>query len=138
MELTLLQATVTLAVLVLVGGEKQTQKPYIAFPRMGRSQGYLAFPRMGRSQLKPETFFDNGACCGVGVKAEYFVSQDGKEVIRSSCAPHLVCCEGLREINDEKTDGVYFSLCIPDTPLAEESGVRSSEILSSLKRLLEK
>lgn len=84
-------------------------------------QGYLAFPRMGRSQLKPETFFDNGACCGVGVKAEYFVSQDGKEVIRSSCAPHLVCCEGLREINDEKTDGVYFSLCIPDTPLAEES-----------------
>ncbi|KAI8796191.1 small cardioactive peptide [Biomphalaria glabrata] len=101
-------------------------------------QGYLAFPRMGRSQLKPETFFDNGACCGVGVKAEYFVSQDGKEVIRSSCAPHLVCCEGLREINDEKTDGVYFSLCIPDTPLAEESGVRSSEILSSLKRLLEK
>ncbi|KAH9500434.1 hypothetical protein Btru_071879 [Bulinus truncatus] len=110
---------------------------YLAFPRMGRS-GYLAFPRMGRSQVKSETSADVSACCGVGVKAEFFIGQDGKEVIRSACAPHLDCCEGLREIFDEKTDGVSFSMCVPESTLTDESAVRTSEVFNKLKHLLEK
>ncbi|CAL1548727.1 unnamed protein product [Lymnaea stagnalis] len=104
---------------------------------MGRS-GYLAFPRMGRSHFKSETSADVTGCCGVGIKNEFLIGQDGKEEIRSACGARADCCEGLKEVVDQKNDGVYFSMCVPDITFAQASSVRSSEVFNKLKSLLEK
>lgn len=74
---------------------------------------------MGRAQIKSETAV-NVNCCGVGLKSEFVVGQDGKEELRTVC-PVNVCCEGLREIIDEKSVGVLYSMCVPDFPFQHES-----------------
>ncbi|KAK3774299.1 hypothetical protein RRG08_040902 [Elysia crispata] len=92
-----------------------------------KTSGYMAFPRMGRSDGKTDS--DVVPCCGVGLKEEFVVRQDGKEELRTVCAPNSECCAGLREIVDEKPDGLYYSMCIPDIP-----GGSRSQVLSKLLR----
>ncbi|XP_059145093.1 small cardioactive peptides-like isoform X2 [Physella acuta] len=140
---------------------------YLALPRMGRSEvqkkpqlpwnfivprkrglpqgfilprkrGYLAFPRMGRSHFKSETVDDISNCCGIGLKNEFFVGQDGREELQSVCPPRAECCEGLREIIDAKPDGVYYSMCVPTCPLSQDSNARSSEVRNKLLSVLKK
>ncbi|GFR82792.1 small cardioactive peptide [Elysia marginata] len=74
---------------------------------------YLAFPRMGRSGANVAS---DVPCCGVGLKEEFVLGDDGKEELRAICPARSECCAGLREIVDEKPDGVYYSMCIPDIP----------------------
>jgi len=108
---------------------------YLAFPRMGRSNpGYIAFPRMGRSQVKQQTGSD---CCSVGMKSVFAIGDDGKEDTLSVCNSNAQCCSGLREVVDQKAEGVYFSMCVPDVPTSASSDEGSSEVLSKLKRMLQ-
>lgn len=132
MELTVPRVSFSFALLVFFVCSAEAMN-YLAFPRMGRS-GYLAFPRMGRSHVKSETV---GNCCGVGLKSEFLFGQDGKEELRAVC-PLDSCCEGLREVVDERSVGVFYSVCVPEFPLRRDLNAHSSEVLGKLKNLIEK
>ncbi|XP_012943902.1 small cardioactive peptides [Aplysia californica] len=136
METSVSRVTVSLTLLVLIICSADAMN-YLAFPRMGRARpGYLAFPRMGRSQMKTETGTD---CCGLGMKSEFVIGQEGKEELRhGACSSSVACCAGLREIVDQKQDGVFFSMCVPDFVASRSSEESSSEVLSKLKSLLQK
>ncbi|GFO21986.1 hypothetical protein PoB_004849100 [Plakobranchus ocellatus] len=140
MEITMSRVSLSLAVLIAIVccadamRHKRSEKNYIAFPRMGRS-GYLAFPRMGRGGAKAD---GEAGCCGIGLKDEFVVGHDGKEELRTLCGGRSECCEGLREIVDEKPDGVYYSMCVPDIPVSGQANSRSSQVLNKLKTLLKK
>nr|ARS01389.1 small cardioactive peptide 2 [Deroceras reticulatum] len=133
MELTLQRASFSVTVLVLVICSAEALN-YLAFPRMGRS-GYLAFPRMGRGQVKSETGADIGSCCGLGLRSEFLIGQDGKEELRVLCPANMGCCEGLREVVDEKADGVFYSICVP---VQQESNTHESDVLRKVKSLIRK
>ncbi|XP_059145095.1 small cardioactive peptides-like isoform X4 [Physella acuta] len=146
MEISLSKVSMSLALLIVIvysvtgdqGSENVARRAtYLALPRMGRS-GYLAFPRMGRSHFKSETVDDISNCCGIGLKNEFFVGQDGREELQSVCPPRAECCEGLREIIDAKPDGVYYSMCVPTCPLSQDSNARSSEVRNKLLSVLKK
>ncbi|BFZ22896.1 hypothetical protein BsWGS_25934 [Bradybaena similaris] len=136
MELSLTRASISLSLLVVLVCSAEAMN-YLAFPRMGRS-GYLAFPRMGRSQSKSETAGEFGNCCGVGLKSELVIGHEGKEEIRPICSVNAECCQGLRELADQKPDGTYYSMCVPDFPFGLESNGPSSEVLKKLKTLMAK
>lgn len=113
MEITVSRVSFSLAVLIAIVCCADAMN-YLAFPRMGRSSGnYLAFPRMGRSDAKVAS---DAGCCGIGLKEEFVLGDDGKEELRTICASTTECCAGLREIVDEKPDGLYYSMCVPDIP----------------------
>nr|ARS01388.1 small cardioactive peptide 1 [Deroceras reticulatum] len=133
MEMSLSRASLSLTVLALFVFSAEAMQ-YLAFPRMGRS-GYLAFPRMGRSQTKSETSAEFSNCCGVGLKNEFVVGGAGKEELRPVCPLNSECCQGLREITDQKPDGTYYSMCVPDFP---ESSGQSTDVLRKLKGLIRK
>nr|ABU82756.1 small cardiac-like peptide precursor [Tritonia tetraquetra] len=132
MEMTMPRATVSLTLLFVIICTVDAMN-YLAFPRMGRS-GYLAFPRMGRSQAKAGTAEAiDTECCGIGLKSEFAVSDDGKEELHNICTASVsVCCEGLRELADEKPNGVVYSMCVPDVSKMYPSSY------NKLKRLLTK
>uniref|UniRef100_A0A0B6Y966 Uncharacterized protein n=1 Tax=Arion vulgaris TaxID=1028688 RepID=A0A0B6Y966_9EUPU len=136
MELTCPRVSVSLAVLVLMVFSAEALN-YLAFPRMGRS-GYLAFPRMGRSQTKSETSAEFASCCGIGLKSEFVSGPSGKEELRPVCSVNAECCPGLREMGDQKPDGVYYSMCVPDFSFGLESNLQSSDVLRKLKSLIKK
>ncbi|CAG5116311.1 unnamed protein product, partial [Candidula unifasciata] len=100
--------------------------------------GYLAFPRMGRSQGKSETAAELGNCCGVGLKSELIIGHEGKEDLRPICSFNAECCQGLRELADQKPDGTYYSMCVPDFSFGLESNGPSSEVIKKLKTLIRK
>lgn len=78
-------------------------------------QGYLAFPRMGRSQGQSETAEGVASCCGLGLKSEFVVGQNGKEELDVVCAAKAGCCEGLREVVDQSPTGSSYFLCVPES-----------------------
>uniref|UniRef100_A0A0B6ZLF4 Uncharacterized protein n=1 Tax=Arion vulgaris TaxID=1028688 RepID=A0A0B6ZLF4_9EUPU len=133
MELSLPRVSFSVSVLVLIVCSAEAMN-YLAFPRMGRS-GYLAFPRMGRSQVKSETAADISSCCGMGLKSEFVIGQDGKEELLVICQVNAGCCEGLREVVDEKPDGTYYSLCVPVQP---ESKVGSADAMRKMTNVMKK
>nr|ALC76813.1 sCAP [Theba pisana] len=136
MEMSLQRVSISMSLLVILVCSAEAMN-YLAFPRMGRS-GYLAFPRMGRSQAKSETAAEFGNCCGVGLKSELVIGHDGKEELRPVCTVNAECCQGLRELADQKPDGTYYSMCVPDLPFSLESNGPSSEVLKKLKTLMKK
>ncbi|BFZ23373.1 hypothetical protein BsWGS_26412 [Bradybaena similaris] len=133
MELTVSRTSLSVAVLILVvcGAEAMN---YLAFPRMGRS-GYLAFPRMGRSQGQSETAESVANCCGLGLKSEFVVGQNGKEELDVVCAAKAGCCEGLREVVDQSSTGSSYSFCVPDSLFHQDTS-STAEVIRKFKVLM--
>ncbi|BFZ23372.1 hypothetical protein BsWGS_26410 [Bradybaena similaris] len=134
MELTVSRTSLSVAVLILVvcGAEAMN---YLAFPRMGRS-GYLAFPRMGRSQGQSETAESVANCCGLGLKSEFVVGQNGKEELDVVCAAKAGCCEGLREVVDQSSTGSSYSFCVPDSLFHQDTKSSTAEVIRKFKVLM--
>ncbi|BFZ23371.1 hypothetical protein BsWGS_26411 [Bradybaena similaris] len=161
MELTVSRTSLSVAVLILVvcGAEAMN---YLAFPRMGRStrtkrdlpryfimprkrelpttfivprRGYLAFPRMGRSQGQSETAESVANCCGLGLKSEFVVGQNGKEELDVVCAAKAGCCEGLREVVDQSSTGSSYSFCVPDSLFHQDTS-STAEVIRKFKVLM--
>jgi len=131
MEIPVSRATLSV-VLVLVLVFSADAAHYLAFPRMGRS-GYLAFPRMGRSETKAETVGDG--CCGLGLKGEFAIGQDGKEEqLRNFCPGSDDCCEGLTEVVHQRASGALYALCLPENSPSQNA--HTADVFGTLKGLL--
>nr|ALL97526.1 small cardioactive peptide [Theba pisana] len=133
MEVSVSRTSLFAAVLILMvcGAEAMN---YLAFPRMGRS-GYLAFPRMGRSQGQSAAVEGVASCCGLGLKSEFVIGQNGKEELDVVCAAPAGCCEGLREIVEQSSTGTSYSLCVPDSLFHQDTKESKAETLRKFKVL---
>nr|ALL97527.1 small cardioactive peptide [Theba pisana] len=161
MEVSVSRTSLFAAVLILMvcGAEAMN---YLAFPRMGRStrtktdlprffilprrqgppkniilprRGYLAFPRMGRSQGQSAAVEGVASCCGLGLKSEFVIGQNGKEELDVVCAAPAGCCEGLREIVEQSSTGTSYSLCVPDSLFHQDTKESKAETLRKFKVL---
>ncbi|CAG5136532.1 unnamed protein product [Candidula unifasciata] len=86
---------------------------------------------MGRSQGQSETAEGVASCCGLGLKSEFVIGQNGKEELNVVCAAKAGCCEGLREVVDQSSSRVSYSLCVPDSLIQQDVVSRSVLLLLS-------